>query len=55
VTVALNSLSKDDNSTGVSCCVKAVKPDRSAKPMPHTTLSDASRITPSKWVLALLR
>ena len=54
-TVVLNSSSRLDNSAGVSCCVSAVKPDKSAKPMPHTTVSDVSRMTPSKWVRALLK
>ncbi len=48
VTVALNSLSRADNSVGVSRCVSAVKPDRSANPMPHNTLAVVSRMTPSK-------
>ena len=53
-TVALNSLSRADNSVVVSSCVSVVKPDRSANPTPHTTLADVSRRTVSKWVRALL-
>ena len=42
LTEPLNSMSRSDNSVGVSSWVSAVKPDRSAKPMPHVTLADAS-------------
>ncbi len=40
------------NSVGESTCVSLVKPVRSAKPMPHVTLADASVMTPSKCVRA---
>ena len=47
-TAALNSSSRLDNSAGVSRCVKAVKPVRSANPTPQITLADVSRMTASK-------
>ena len=44
LTVPPNSTSRSDNSVGVSTCVSAVKPVRSANPTPHVTLCDVSRM-----------